>query len=292
VKEVSCGSVRRALGAAASLRLHWPEYAMEAGELGTYMFFACAFATLLQHPGSPVRHLLSHEAHRRIFMGLAMGVTAIGIVLSPWGKQSGGHFNPAITLAFYRLGKVDPWDVVFYIIGHFLGAVAGVTLAALLLLGAPADHAVRYAITAPGPYGPLTAFLAEAAISFVLLLTILFVSNRRDLARCTPYLAGTLIAMYMAFESPLSGMSTNPARTFGSALFAGYWYGLWIYFIAPPLGMLAAAEIFLRVRGGIGPYCAKLVHAADKRCIFPHGTEDLLHRTGPRRFSGCRRVPS
>jgi aquaporin Z len=281
--KVSSGSVRKPLGAAASLRLHWQEYTMEAGELGIYMFFACAFATLLQHPGSPIRRLLPYEMLRRTIMGLALGTTAVGIVLSPWGKQSGGHFNPAITVAFYRLGKVDSWDVVFYLTGHFLGAVAGVTLAALVLLGAPADHAVRYAITMPGKYSQMTAFIAEAAISFVLMLMILFVSNRDDLARYTPYLAGALIATYITFESPLSGMSTNPARTFGSALFAGYWYGLWIYFIAPPLGMLAAAELFLRVRGGIGPYCAKLAHVDDKRCIFRHGTADLRYRTDIRR---------
>jgi aquaporin Z len=64
-------------------------------------------------------------------------------------------------------------------------------------------------------------------------------------------------------------MSTNPARTFGPALYGGYWNALWIYFIAPPMGMLAAAEVFLLVRQCEGPYCAKLHHRNDKRCIFP-----------------------
>ena len=65
----------------------------------------------------------------------------------------------------------------------------------------------------------------------------------------------------------------NPARTFGSAFYASYWHALWIYFIAPALGMLAGAELFLRTRGGAPPYCAKLHHANDKRCIFQHGYE-------------------
>jgi hypothetical protein len=93
------------LSAIASLRHHWPEYLMEAGELGCYLFVACAVATLLQHPALIVRQSISSGLARRALMGLAMGATAIAIVMSPWGKRSGGHFNPAITLTIYRLGK-------------------------------------------------------------------------------------------------------------------------------------------------------------------------------------------
>jgi aquaporin Z len=84
--------------------------------------------------------------------------------------------------------------------------------------------------------------------------------------------------VYIAFESPLSGTSTNPARTFGPAVYAGYWQALWIYFTAPPLGMLAAAQAFLWVRDNEGPHCAKLHHDNDKRCIFCHSGPAL---TGP-----------
>jgi aquaporin Z len=75
--------------------------------------------------------------------GLAMGATAIATVMSPWGKQSGAHFNPAVTFTFYRLGKVKLWDMAFYITGQFLGAIGGVVLAAYVLRGAPANEAVR-----------------------------------------------------------------------------------------------------------------------------------------------------
>jgi aquaporin Z len=90
------------------------------------------------------------------------------------------------------------------------------------------------------------AFVAELAISFPLMSAILFTSNHEVLAPYTHYFAAIMIAAYIAFESPLSGMSTNPARTFGPAVYANYWHALWIYFIAPPMGMLAAAEMFLR----------------------------------------------
>jgi aquaporin Z len=256
--------------AADGLRLHWPEYLMEAGEAGLYLFSACVIATLLWHPASPIQQYLPGDAVRRMLMGLGMGATIIAIVLSPWGQQSGAHFNPGVTFTFYRLKKVALWDAVFYCAAQLLGAVAGVALASLVLEGAPAHKAVRYAATIPGIYGDRIAFVAELAISFILMSAILFTSNHDVLAPYTHYFAAVLVAVYIAFESPLSGMSTNPARTFGPALYARYWHALWIYFVAPPLGMLAAAEVFLLARERKGPYCAKLHHHNAKRCIFRH----------------------
>jgi len=263
--------VRCARGA---LLFHWPEYLMEAAETALYLFSACAFATLLWHPNSPIQKYLPGQAVRRMLMGSAMSASIIAIVLSPWGKQSGAHFNPAVTFTFYRLRKMELWDAVFYCAAQFFGAVAGVALASLLLQGAPAHKAVRYAATVPGMYGHTVAFVAELIISFTLMSAILFASNHRILAPYTHYIAATLVGVYIAFESPLSGMSANPARTFGPAVYATYWNTLWIYFIAPPMGMLAAAQIFLLVRQGQIPYCAKLHHHNNKRCIFSHSRAD------------------
>src|SRR5215813_8840611 len=197
---------------------HWPEYLMEAGELAIYMFSTCLLATLLQHPASPVRHAVRADLSRRALMGLAMGTIIVAIILSPWGQQSGGHFNPAVTFAFYRLGKLKPWDALLYPTAQFAGAIVGVAVARYVLQGAPGNDAVRYAVTVPGMYGKAVAFLAETSISFVLMTTILFVSNRAVLARYTPYFVGALYAVFITFETPLSGMSMNPARTLASAL--------------------------------------------------------------------------
>jgi len=249
---------------------------MEAGEAGVYLFSACVVATLLWHPASPFQRYLPSDAVRRMLMGLAMGATIMAIVLSPWGKQSGAHFNPAVTSTFYRLGKVALWDAVFYCAAQLSGAVAGVALASLVLQGAPAHEAVRYAATLPGIYGDTVAFIAELAISFILMSAILFASNHQVLAPYTHHFAAIISAVYIAFESPLSGMSTNPARTFGPALYGSYWHALWIYFIGPPLGMLAAAEFLLLAHEHKGPYCAKLHHHNDKRCIFRHSGPDRM----------------
>jgi aquaporin Z len=265
-------SVSDTLGVAASLRLHWPEYLMEAGEMSLYMFCTCSFATLLQHPASPVRHFLVSGLLRRALMGLAVAATVIAIIMSPWGKQSGGHVNPAMTFAFYRLGKIAPWDALFYGLAQFSGATSGVAFATFLLRGAPGDDSVRYAVTAPGVYGAAVAFAAELAMSFILMITVLLVTNYERLVRYTPYFVGSLYAVNITFETPLSGMSMNPARTFGPAAYGGYWHTLWIYFVAPTIGMLAAATVFLRARHGKPPSCAKLHHANHKRCIFHHGS--------------------
>lgn len=244
---------------------------MEAGGIGSYLFLVCAFATVVLHPGSPIPQVIHTPLFRRALMGVLIGSAVVAIVTTPWGKQSGGHFNPAMTLTFYRLGKLAFWDMLFYVGAQFAGAIAGVGIAAYVLGDAPRSAAVRYAVTVPGIFGIAGAFAGELVISFILMTTILFASNQKALARYTPYLVGVLYATFITFESPLSGMSMNPARTFGSAFRAGYWQAFWIYLIAPTLGMLAASEMFLWARAGIGPYCAKLHHANDKRCIFHHG---------------------
>ncbi len=255
-------------GAIRALSKHWPEYLMEGAELGTFMISACVFTVLLEYPGSPVYQAIGDPFLRRALVGLAMAATAITIVYSGWGKQSGAHFNPAVTLTFLRLKKIAPWDAAFYIVAQFAGSIAGVALASLFIGMALAHRNVNYAVTAPGPTGPLVAFAAEVIISFVLLTTVLNVSNRKNLSRYTGLFAGALVATYITFEAPFSGMSMNPARTFGSAFGARAFGNLWIYFVAPPIGMLLAAEIYMRMRSSEKVYCAKLNHNNSKRCIF------------------------
>ena len=251
--------------------LHWPEYLIEAGAIGTFMVSATVFAALLYHPSSPISGAISSELVRRGLMGLAMGSTAVAIIYSPWGQRSGAHMNPAVTLTFFRLGKVARPDLVGYVTAQFTGAIVGIATAAAALGGIVADPSVNYVKTLPGPAGDAVAFVAEGAISFVLMLTVLAVSNHRRLAPFTGLCASLLVWAYITVEAPLSGMSMNPARTLGSALLARDFLGLWIYFTAPPLGMLLAAELFTRRFGLERVLCAKLHHPAIGPCIFGCG---------------------
>ena len=253
------------------LAAHWPEYLMEAGGLGLFMLSACGWGTFLEYPGSPLRIAITDPNLRRLLMGLLMGVTAIGLIYSPWGARSGAHLNPSVTLTFLRLGKVARWDAAFYILAQFAGGALGVAIAATFLGRPLADPAVDYVATVPGPQGPAVAFLAETAISFGLMLTVLVVSNMVRWARFTGLFAGTLVTVFISLEAPLSGMSMNPARSLASAVPAHAWAALWIYFAAPLLGMLLAAELYLRLRGAQKVLCAKLHHHASARCIFACG---------------------
>lgn len=244
---------------------------MEAAGLGVFMVSAGLFGTLLEYPGSPVHATIANPILRRALMGLAMGATAVAIIYSPWGKQSGAHINPAVTLTFFRLGKIATWDATFYVIAQFGGAVIGVVLVAAVLGAAFGDPPVRHVVTVPGRAGVGVAFAAELLISFGLMLTILFATNTARLARFTGLFAGVLVAGYIAIEAPLSGMSMNPARSFGSAVSGRVWTAVWVYFAAPALGMLLAAETYVQVRGIHRVFCAKLHHTNDKRCIFHCG---------------------
>ena len=110
------------------VRKHWPEYLMEAAGLGLFMISAAVVTTLLEYPHSPLHGLFADQATRRLMIGLAMGATAIGLIYSPWGKRSGAHLNPAVTLTFYRLGKIEGIDACSYVMAQFFGGALGLWL--------------------------------------------------------------------------------------------------------------------------------------------------------------------
>ena len=250
-----------------AMREHWPEYLIEGWALGTFMVCAGLVATLLGAPASPVHRALPQPMWRQAAAGIAMGVTAIALIHSRWGKRSGAHMNPAVTLTFLRLGKIRPWDAFFFVIAQILGGVGGVLLVAALAGHAFSDPPVSYAATLPGSSGPAVAFIAEFLISAVLMVTVLSLRAIAPLAPFTGLIVGGLVATYITFESPLSGMSMNPARSFASAAPGMLWQHLWIYLTAPLLGMLAGAQVFLMVAGARRVLCAKLLHPLGVRCI-------------------------
>jgi len=236
-----------------------------------FMISACSFAALLEHPASPVRMVIASPDLRRFLAGIAMGLTAILLIYSPMGQRSGAHMNPATTLTFFRLGKLEKWDAVFYVMSQFIGGVAG-TLLAFVALGQSLAHKnVNFAITRPGMQGIAAAFVAEVVITFLLMTVVLNVSNNRNFAQFTGLAAGAMVMLFITFEAPFSGMSMNPARSFASDLVGMQWQSIWIYFTAPLIGMFSAAELFVRTRGLHSVICAKLDHSGRARCIFRCG---------------------
>jgi aquaporin Z len=251
-----------------ALQQHWPEYLIEAWALGTFMVSAALFTALLEYPVSPVHQLIANGHARRALVGLAMGLTAIALIYSPWGQRSGAHMNPATTLTFLRLGKIQPWDAAFYIGAQFIGGLCGVLLSKLVLRDIIAHPSVSYVTTVPGSAGVGAAFVAEAIMACGMMLTVLFVTNTPKVTRLTGCFAGALVSLYITVAAPLSGMSINPARTTASALPSGIWTSGWIYFTAPVLGMMLAAQLHRFLSGSSPRACPKLHHGATQQCIF------------------------
>jgi len=122
----------------------------------------------------------------------------------------------------------------------------------------------------PAPYGDAVAFVAEVIISFALMSSILSVSERENLPRYTPYFGAALVAALYSVRIATIGRQCKPGTHVRAGHFRQLLAAVWIYFTAPPFGMLATAEVFLILRGGVGPFCAKLDHASRKRCMFHH----------------------
>ncbi len=234
--------------ATRALKRHWPFYLMEAWGLGTFMAGASLLTTLLMYAHSPAARAIKEPGVRLAWLGLGMGLIIAGIVYSPWGKKSGAHINPAVTWAFFRLGKITLADAVFYTLAQFGGALIAVQVMGLVI-GRPYQHpTVRHVVTVPGPDGPWAAWVAEFVISFLLMYVVLVAVNNKKLEKWGGALTGVLIMAYLTLETPWSGMSLNPARTFGSAFAARDWDSLWVYFTAPVAAMLLAAEANRRLQ--------------------------------------------
>lgn len=248
---------------------HWPEYLIEAWALAMFMISAGVFTTLFESPDAAWHQAVADGDLRRAATGILMGATAVALIYSPWGQRSGAHMNPAVTLAFLSMGRVAAMDAAYYMLAQCLGAIFGVLTVWALLGRRFADPPVNFVATLPGHAGVATAFIAEALISFGLMLVVLITSGHARWARYTGLVAGTLVALYIWLESPVSGMSMNPARTLGSALPGGMWRSLWIYLTAPCLGMLLAARVYRAgaPRVELVSGCAKLCHSSAMPCI-------------------------
>jgi aquaporin Z len=255
------------MSARKSLQSHWPEYLIEAWALGMFMISAGVATTVVEYPGSWLHQQLLMPVLRRALIGAFMGLTATALIHSSWGQRSGAHMNPAVTLAFWSLGKMRGWDTGFYILAQCLGGILGVLLVLAAFGRAFSDAPVRYVATLPGVHGVFVAFIAECLISMGMMVAILVASNSPRLAPYTGVIAGSLVALYITVEAPLSGMSMNPARSVASAIPGGLWQSLWLYCTAPVIGMMGGAQLFVMTRGRERNRCAKLLHPAHLPCI-------------------------
>ncbi len=218
------------------LKIPWQPYLAEF--IGTALLILVGLSVVIVDfgAGSPVVTWLPDAGMRRLITGFLFGSTGALIAVSPVGKISGAHINPVVTLAFYLKNKLTLRDTFGYILAQFAGAVVG---AWPLLLWGAAGRSVNFGVTVPGiGDGNWAALGGEVLTTMGLILGLFLFLGHKRLRPFTPLLFPFLYALMVYLEAPLSGTSTNPARSFGPAVIAGVWQGWWIYLIGPLAGML------------------------------------------------------
>lgn len=176
------------------------------------------------------------------------GYTVTAVMLSPWGKVTGGHINPAITLAMWRYGRTPGRDVAPFIAGQLIGSLLGIAAGRLVWGPVFASPGVDFAVIRPAPGWSWAAVaVIEAATMFVIVAVAGIGVSSRRLGPFTPWAVGTMIAAQIIAFGTLSGGIANPAREFGPALLAGDPSLLPVYLLAPPLGALAATVAINRI---------------------------------------------
>ena len=257
------------LGAPVPHDWHWPEYAAELAGTTWNVFIGLSAVVFNNAPGLPGTRLVPDASLRLWLTGLIFAGSGSLFTISPWGRLSGAHINPSVTLGFWAQGKVRRQDLLGYLCAQFLGGA----LAILFLTLAWGRHAtaVHNGMTLPGPgYTANQAFCAEFVMTFSYMLGIFhFVSHPR-LMRWTPMMNWVVVSGLVWVGAGVSGTSLNPARSFGPALFSADLRDLWIYLLAPPLGAMLAAAFFRFVLWDRVLLTAKLSHSPLYRSIFHH----------------------
>lgn len=248
--------------------MHWSEYGAEL--LGTAFLIFVGLSAVVWNfgQGLPMQQLIPSKSMRLLVTGLMFAGSGSLVAISPLGKLSGAHINPSISLAFWLQGKMHHHDLCGYIVGQFVGAILGAFL--LVIVWGNYATSVNDGMTLPGANYPLWyVFLAEVTMTCLLVVLIfMFVSSDR-LMRWTPLMTWLLVATMVWLESPISGTSLNPARSFGPALVSWVWQNQWLYWLAPPLGATLAVGVFrLLTFGERELLTAKLFHVPNYRCIF------------------------
>ena len=234
---------------AQALRRHWPHYLAEAAGIMAFLTVSSLASVVFHHPDSALARAFGPAAWvQRIGIGAALALLITAMASSPWGKRSGAHFNPAVTLGFWQLGYIATADALWYVLAQFAGALVAGTGLFWLLKPWFAHPDIHDNTTVPieAANGWALALGAEILISAALMLVLLWALHSPRLKPWAGGLAGLTLAVFVVVEAPLSGMSLNPARTLGTAAAAGTYTHLWLYFLGPLGAMWATAALYQR----------------------------------------------
>jgi aquaporin Z len=223
-------------------KIPWTLFASEFIGTALLVLIGLSFVILDFGKDSFVLKLIPDSGLRRAITGFLFGSIGALIAVSWIGKESGAHINPAVTLAFWFQKKITYSHAIGYIFAQLIGGIIG---ALPLLLWGKLGNSVYYGATYPGnEYTAWTALIGEFGTTFTMVLLLFIFIGSKKLRNFTP-LIFPLLYLFMVFaEAPVSGTSTNPARTLGPSVISGNWAAWWIYWIGPAAGAIAAAAIY------------------------------------------------
>lgn len=213
--------------------------------------------------GSPVVAALPSAAVRRALTGALFGATGMTIALSRVGRVSGAHINPVVSLAFWAERALPGRTLIAFVVSQCVGAVVG---SVPLLLWGPRGASISYGATAPGPQGVGPAFGGEVVTTFAMVVIVLVMVAHPRLRSHTPLVFPPLYCLMVWAEAPLSGTSTNPARSLGPDVVALAVHAYWLYVLAPVVGALLAvvARRALPLVADLRIDVAKVAHFEDE----------------------------
>jgi len=221
-----------------SRHIPWALFLSELIGTALLVLVGLSLVILMFGTGTPMASLIPSEGLRRLITGFLFGTTGACIALSPVGKVSGAHINPAVTLGFRLMGKLDLRTTIGYIVAQLIGAVVG---SLPLLLWGTMGKGVAFGATLPGSGTTLsTSLLGEVITTFMMVALLSVFLAFRSIRPFTPAIFPPLYAIMVWAEAPISGTSTNPARSLGPSVISGQWQGWWIYWVGPLAGMLLA----------------------------------------------------
>jgi aquaporin NIP len=173
----------------------------------------------------------------------AFGLSVFGIILL-FGKTSGAHINPAVSIVMFVRKKLSLNETVLYLLAQFTGALAA---SFLLRLFFPHDEFLGASLPARNA---MSAAIIEFLLTFILVLGILLAVDGGASLHTVAIVAGSIVALEAFFAGPFTGASMNPARSFGPAIVSGHTEDLWAYFAGPILGGLAALGLNSLIQKG------------------------------------------
>ena len=224
--------------AAADWRVRWRLFFSELIGTALLVFGGLSVVIVMFGEGSPMARLVPNVPLRNTLTAFLFGTIGSAIAVSRIGTESGAHINPAVTLGFWLMRKLDLRAAIGYVVAQLLGACIG---ALPLLAWGAMGRSVAFGATVPGNgYSTSVVLMGEIITTFGLVATLCVFLGFRQLRQFTPFVIPFLYAVMVPLEAHISGTSTNPARTLGPALISGRWDGWWIYWLGPMLGSLIA----------------------------------------------------